>query len=195
VHLLRNDNFSLDVLSRFRFNRLDPGSNPELQGLNKRSQSVDAGFVAGVRGRFGELQLTGVTDVLSKSNGSEVDLTYRVPFKVGNWGWSPYFSYFWQDEKLTNYYYGVSPGEATPERPAYAPGEAYSFAYGLNASYHVTAQFFALANVAFETIDDTVANSPIVSTCRLRRRRAGSGLMWTRASPLRRGASYSTHCS
>ena len=162
VHLFRNDNFGLDVLSRFRFNRLDPGDNPELQGINKRSQSVDAGLAAGVRGRFGELQLTGVADVLNKSNGSEIELSYRIPFNVGNRGWTPFFSYAWLDGKLTRYYYGVSPGEATPERPAYDPGQANIFTYGLNASYHVTDHFFAFANIGFETIDEAIANSPIV---------------------------------
>ena len=100
LHLFRNENFSLDVLSRYRFNRLDPDGNEKLQGVNPRHQSVDAGFSAGLRGRFGELQLTWVADVLDHSNGSETDLSYRFPIDYKNWGFSPFVSAIWQDDKL-----------------------------------------------------------------------------------------------
>jgi outer membrane protein len=162
VHLFRNDNFSLDVLSRYRFNRLDPDGNELLQGLTPRHQSVDAGFAAGLRGRYGDLQLTWVADVLDQSNGSETDLTYRFPVDYRNWGFSPYVSAIWQEDNLTRYYYGVSPDEAAPGRPAYQPGDAFNFVYGLNTSYQFTNRMFAFANIAFTAIDNTIANSPIV---------------------------------
>ena len=162
VHVFRNDLFTFDVLARARFNRLDPDNNELLQGLSKRRQSVDAGISFGLRGRLGELQLTGVTDVLDNSNGSEIDLSYRFPISRRNWGFTPFASIVLQDSDLTQYYFGVPPDEATPERPAYQPGNALNIVWGLNTSYHFSDKFFVFANIAFEGLDSEIANSPIV---------------------------------
>ncbi len=162
VHAFRNDTFTFDLLARYRFDRLDPSGNEELAGMSKRHASVDAGAAVGIKGRLGQLQLTGVADVLGNSNGSEVDLTYRYPLRRGNWGFSPFFSLIWQDADLTRYYFGVRPDEATPDRPAYEPDEALIVAYGVNTSYHLTDKFFVFGNIAFEGLDSAIANSPIV---------------------------------
>ncbi len=162
VHLIDADAFTFDVLGRVRYDQLDPKSNTELSHLNKRKFSADAGVSATLKGRLGQLSLTAVADTLGRSNGSEVDLTYRKQFSWGPWGVTPYIGVFWQDEKLTGYYYGVSAAEATPEYPEYTPGEAVNVEWGINSSYQITDHFFAFANVGFDSLDSTIFNSPIV---------------------------------
>ncbi len=161
-HVFENDLFRFNVFSRARFNRLDPKLNPELEGLRYRKQSADAGLSFGLRGRLGELELAGVHDVLGRSNGAEAILSYRYPTQRGNLGITPFFSVHYQDAALTRYYYGVSPDEATPERPAYEPGEAVNATYGINTSYHLTDKVFVFGNFAFEGLDSAIANSPVV---------------------------------
>ena len=162
LHVLKNDVLTFDILARARFNRMDPGSNDELAGLRRRHQSADAGASLGLNTRFGDFQLTAVTDVLDVSQGSEVDLSYRYPIRRGAWTFTPFASLIWQDDKLTRYYYGVSSAEATPERPAYAPTDAENFAWGVNTTWHYSDKAFAFLNIVFDTVDDTIANSPIV---------------------------------
>lgn len=162
VHAFRNNRFTFDILARARFDRMDPASNTELQGLRRRHQSADAGISMGLETRLGEFQLTGVTDVLDVSNGSEIDLSYRRPIRRGPWTFTPFASLIWQDDKLTGYYYGVSAAEATATRPAYAPEEAVNFAWGINTSWRFTDKAFAFFNLVFDTVDSTIANSPIV---------------------------------
>ena len=162
LHIVNNEHVVLNVFARARFNRLDPGSNEELAGLRSRHQSADAGASFTVKGRLGHLELAGFTDVLGKSNGSEANLTYRYPVRRNNWSFSPFFTLSYQDAKLTRYYYGVSEAEATPERPAYEPGQALNVIYGVNTAYHFTDKVFAFGNIMFEGLDSSIANSPIV---------------------------------
>ena len=162
VHLYRNEFFSADILARYRFDQLDPNSSTYLEGLEKREQTVDAGLSFTLKGAFGSLKLEWVTDTLNKHNGEEVDLTYRYRIDEGRWMYSPFLSFIYQDEQLSNYYYGVSEAEAVPGRPAYLPGSATFFRMGLNTSYKLTTRWLLYANVAFESLDIVQRNSPIV---------------------------------
>jgi outer membrane protein len=162
VHVFRNDIFSFDALLRYRFQQLDPEDNELLSGMNKRRQTVDAGLSASMRGRFGEMKAEWVTDAQNRHNGNEFELTYRYPFSWGNFSLSPFVGMTWQDEDLTAYYFGVSEEEAQPDLPAYAPGSARNFGYGVNMSYHLTDHIFMFANLGFQTLDSKIQDSPIV---------------------------------
>jgi outer membrane scaffolding protein for murein synthesis (MipA/OmpV family) len=166
VHALRNEWFSFDLLGRMRLNRMLPADIPELQGLIEREHSLDAGASLGLRGRFGELQFTAVKDVLDRHEGQELDLSYRFPIRRGRWTITPWVSLIRQDENLTAYYYGVSPIEATPDRPAYVPGEAQNLAYGINTAFRMNDRFFMFANIGVDEFDDTITASPIVESSR-----------------------------
>lgn len=124
VHLLRNEAVELNLYLRYRFQRLDPDSNSYYEGLEERQQSVDAGFELAFRQDWGELSLDWVADVLDQHNGQEARLSYRYRFAWGPWSISPFISWAWQNDNLSNYYFGVSDAEATAGRPAYAPGES-----------------------------------------------------------------------
>jgi outer membrane scaffolding protein for murein synthesis (MipA/OmpV family) len=178
VHAFRNELFSFNLLGRMRLNRMLPDDIPELQGLIEREHSLDAGASIGLRGRFGELQFTAVKDVLDRHDGQELDLSYRFPIRRGRWTITPWISLVQQDEDLTGYYYGVSPIEATPERPAYTPGEAQNLAYGINTSFRMNDRFFMFANVGVDEFDDTITASPIVDSSRNTRLMAGGAYLF-----------------
>jgi hypothetical protein len=91
--------------------------------------------------------------------------------------------YFVPSIKLTylsaaysNYYFGVAPAEATPERPAYAPGSAVNTSVGLTLGYAVAARWLLTTTVGLETFDAAISDSPIVA--RDRRWRASVGLAY-----------------
>ncbi|MCI0505701.1 MAG: MipA/OmpV family protein [Gammaproteobacteria bacterium] len=162
VHMYRNDFFSADALARYRFDQLDPQTSDFYEGMEKREQTVDAGFSFSFKGAFGSVKFEWVTDTLNKHNGEEVDVTYRYRLDEGRWIYSPFFSVIYQDGQLSNYYFGVSEAEARPGRPAYEPGSGAFARIGLNTSYQLTRRWLLYANIAFEGMDTGQRESPLV---------------------------------
>ena len=124
LHVFRNESVELNLYTRFRFQKLDPNSNEYYAGLRKREQSLDAGIELAVRKKWGDLKFDWVTDTLNRHQGQEARIAYRYTFHRGPWSFSPFLAWTWQDDNLTNYYFGVSEEEANPERPAYLPGKS-----------------------------------------------------------------------
>jgi outer membrane scaffolding protein for murein synthesis (MipA/OmpV family) len=125
VHLFRNDNFQLNLLGRYRFTKLDPDRNEFYAGLEERKQTVDAGAEVRFQGKWGALNANYLTDTLDRPKGQSAEISYRYTFDRGSFSFSPFVTWAWNDDKLTNYYFGVSEQEEVlPDRPAYAPGES-----------------------------------------------------------------------
>ena len=162
VHFLNRDTFEFNLLFRYRFNKLDPDRNEFYAGMESRQQTVEGGLEARWRGRYGDLNATFLTDVLDRHTGQSADLSYRYNFDRGSLTFSPFISWAWNDTKLTNYYFGVRPEEATPERPFYEPGESQWIAFGLNTTWWLTDRISLFGNVGFGSVDTAIANSPLV---------------------------------
>ena len=162
VHILRNDVLEFNVYTRYRFQKLDPDSNAYYAGLEERKQTLDAGLELAIRRKWGELSFDWVADTLGRHNGNEARFSYRYRIDAGPFQISPFINWTWQDANLTNYYFGVSESEATPERPAYLPGESQWVSFGLNASWQVTDNVTLFGNVAFAGTETKVFDSPLV---------------------------------
>ncbi|MCH8303364.1 MAG: MipA/OmpV family protein, partial [Proteobacteria bacterium] len=101
-------------------------------------------------------------DTLDRHQGSEVQMSYRYFIDAGPWSLSPYISWTWQDENLSDYYFGVSEAEARPDRPAYSPGDSQWLGFGINTAWHVSDKIVLFANVGFVGADSSIENSPLV---------------------------------
>jgi outer membrane protein len=164
LHAYNNGFFDLDILARARFDRLEAGSSPYLEGMEDREQSIDAGFAMGLTGNWGELRAEWVRDTLGRHKGEELDLTYRYNYEFHKWMFSPFVSYIWQNQKLANYYYGVRPGEANGDRPEYEASEQHFYRLGINSSYHLTPRWLVFANLAYEHLGSAASASPLTDT-------------------------------
>ncbi len=162
VHIVSNDAFEFNLYTRYRFQKLDPDINEYYAGLEKREQTLDAGIEFGIKQNWGETRLDWVTDTLNRHNGQEVRFSYRYRFDAGPWSISPFISWTWQDDNLSNYYFGVSEAEATPERPFYLPGESQWLSFGLNTSWQVSDRIVFFGNFAFGGAGSEVLDSPLV---------------------------------
>ena len=162
VHLFRNDNVELNVLLRYRFQKLDPDRNEFYEGINERKQSLDGGVELRFRGGWGELNLNYLTDTLNRHNGQSAEAAYHYNFDRGAFSFSPFIGWAWNSDKLTNYYFGVSEEEARPDRAAYTPGETQWINFGLNTSWQIGSRINLFANVGFGSVDTAVAESPLV---------------------------------
>jgi len=162
VYFINNDRFSLSALVRWRFQQLDPDTDPIFAGLDRRHQTLDAGFAASYRSRFGDFNFEVVTDTLNNHNGQEAEFTYRYNIERGAWLFSPFVSWGWQSDNLANYYFGVSESEATPERPAYEVGDEQFVTFGVTSSWQATDRILLFGNLGFGGLGPAVEASPIV---------------------------------
>lgn len=162
VHVFRNDALEFNLYTRYRFQQLDPDSNEFYAGLEKRRQSLDAGIELAVRQKWGELTFDWVADTLNRHKGQEARLSYRYRFERGPWSFSPFINWTWQDDNLTNYYFGVSEAEATAERPAFLPGSSQWVSFGMNTSWQISDRIEFFGNFSFGGVDSEVLLSPLV---------------------------------
>ena len=162
IHVVNRDAIELNLLARARLHQLDPGDTAFLEGLEPREQSLDGGAEIRLRGRWGELQSAWLTDTLSRHRGESAELSYRYAFDYGRLTLSPFVSWEWYDNDLTNYYYGVSREEAQPGLPEYALGSSNWFSFGLKTSYALNDRTLFFANMSLGDVDSDVEKSPIV---------------------------------
>lgn len=162
IHVVNGDAIELNLLARARLNWLDPGESEFLEGLAPRKQSLDGGVEIRLRGDWGELQSAWLTDTLARHQGESAEVSYRYRFDYGRLSLTPFVSWEWYDDDLTNYYYGVSSDEALPERPEYTPGSSNWFSVGLKTSYALSDRTTFFANMSLGDVDPAVEDSPIV---------------------------------
>jgi len=164
IHVLNKENFFFNLGVRYRFNKLDPEDYDEIaNGISTRKQTLEAGFSTGIRGRAGILKAEWAHDVLGNHDGHQLDLTYRYPFRWGNFMLSPFLTFSWLDDNLADYYYGVSEAEAQATGiEAYDVGRTQSFSLGFNSLWQLTDHIFVFGNVGFETLGSDIRESPLV---------------------------------
>lgn len=116
-HAWQRDGWRLDLVAQARLDGFDADDIP-LDGLRDRRKSMDVGAVLTRSGRLGNLQLTALTDALSRSRGQELALQYGYPLQFGKWRVTPGLGVRWWSSRLADYYYGIRPSEAVNGAPA-----------------------------------------------------------------------------
>jgi outer membrane scaffolding protein for murein synthesis (MipA/OmpV family) len=162
IHIYRNRWITFDAFVRYRFLHLDPDDDDSLSGLSERDSTLDGGLSFGVHGQWGEVKAGWLTDVLDVHDGEQAELTYRYRLDRGRWVLLPFARIEWQDEELTDYYFGVDPDEVALGRPVYSPGSAFNLESGIYTSFRATRNIQLFANTALKKWDDVIRDSPIV---------------------------------
>ena len=164
LHAVNTEDFFLNVGFRYRFNKLIPEDYGEAaEGLESRRQTLEGGFSTGMRTSAGIFKLEWAHDLQNRHDGYQLDLTYRYPFKWGNFMVSPFFTYSFLNSSLANYYWGVSEEESTATGiPAYSVDETTNVSVGINTFWQATDHLFVFANLGFETLNTDIQKSPIV---------------------------------
>jgi outer membrane protein len=154
----------LDLQVRPRFTGYEPDESPVLAGMAERRESIDAGLAVDWRLGSFELETSVAADVLGRSDGVEagVDLSRRW-FVAGRKAMLvPSLGVVWQSRNLVDYYFGVRPEEALPERPAYAASSAISPRAGFFATYRLSPRLSAVLVARVQRLADEIEASPIV---------------------------------
>lgn len=161
--LYGTDNWSVGAAGQVRFRSLDPDDSEDLEGMEKRGLS----FEAGLRGRVSaphkiELGLSVLTDVTGEHNGQSAGLDLLRNFRFGQWVVSPAFGVLWQSSNLSDHYYGVRESEAREGRPEYAPGATWTCGPNLGLTCQVLDPWTITGSVGLEYLDEGITDSPIV---------------------------------
>jgi outer membrane scaffolding protein for murein synthesis (MipA/OmpV family) len=161
LHLFDNDVFAVDLLGRYRFDRLEAEASPFFEGIDDRRQTFEGGLAVSVTQPWGILSFSALNDMLGRHDGQAYDLNYRLPIKRGRWTFTPQISLVHQSEGLMDYYYGVDANEATPSRPQYQADSETFWRVGLNTSWEIIDNMYLYANIGWENLPDSVEDSPL----------------------------------
>lgn len=163
VKLLNGSEQRLDLLVERRLEGFPTVRVPSsLAGMAMRDSGLDVGLSYRYRQPWGSLQAALLHDAGNTSKGTEFRLGYTHEWRSGPWTLRPSLTLAWRDARLNNYYYGVQASEATPGRPAYAPGAGINTTAGLYGSYDVSQRWRLLAGVSATVLSSPIKNSPIV---------------------------------
>ena len=162
TRLAWGEDLELDFVARYRFWRIEPDRDPFFAGLDEREQSVDGGLAVRWSGDWGTFAAEWLVDLLDRHRGSELEASYSYVFRHGRWSFSPFFRLERLSGNLTSYYFGVTDAESTPERPAYSPGAALNFGYGINTAYRFGERIQVFANYGATELDQRIFASPLV---------------------------------
>jgi MipA family protein len=154
--------FQADAVLRPRFEGYEEDDSPFLRGMEDRRISADLGLELQWEGERIGVSLTPTTDILDRSGGQEVALQLYSPIRFGPVRVEPRVGVVWQSAYLTDYYFGVRPEEARPDRPAYEPGSALNLTGGVFVFSPVYRRLLFQGFLRIDQLDDDIEASPIV---------------------------------
>jgi outer membrane protein len=153
----------LEVFLDYRFEGFPAEQKPAiLQGMERRNAGIDVGVAYRRREPWGNLDAEVLHDANNNSHGTEMRLGYSVDLQNGPWHLRPSLAVARRNSSLNNYYYGVRPGEARADRPAYLPGSGYDWTLGLFGYYEMSQRWRLLGGVGVTLLAAGVRHSPIV---------------------------------
>lgn len=75
----------------------------------------------------------------------------------------PWIGVSYENQALTNYYFGVLNDEAEIDRLSYTTSIAFEWQYGLDFSYYFAKHHYVGLNFQYSELDKTKINSPIIA--------------------------------
>ncbi|MFV2056056.1 MAG: MipA/OmpV family protein [Thiohalomonadales bacterium] len=138
------------------------GDVPALAGLDSRKMSINGGVELLVDGSWGDIALQIQTDLLGIHTGHIVDIAYAYSFYSGKWVVRPQIGMVWKSDNYVDYYYGVSPSEASAILPAYTANSALNTYFFLETRYQLFPSWNLIAGYYIQKADDSIANSPLL---------------------------------
>lgn len=154
--------FELDALLRARFAGYDADDSPFLAGMEDRRKSADAGLQLTWEAERVGVRLTPVTDILGRSDGQEVDLELFFPIRFGPVRVEPRVGAAWLSDSFVDYYAGVRPEEALPDRPPYEGESTVNLTAGVSVFSPVGRHLLFQGFVRLDQLGDGFDDSPII---------------------------------
>ena len=133
-----------------------------LTGLKDRTTPLPIGLGTFQQTAYGAFMLNAFVDA-GPSRGSLLEATYVSEVKLGKLSLYPMLGIERRSAKYANYFYGVTPSEATASGyAAYNAGSSVTPVLGLAADYSLTENWVVNLQLRRKWLDSAVTNSPLV---------------------------------
>lgn len=117
--LFDNNSWGFDVNLSPRFTGYEEDDSDFFGGMDERKDSLDAGFSLKYNPSTWSFQFKALTDVLSKSDGSELEISMAKKYRKNSFTIEPSVSINYLDKNMIDYYYGVRQEESLATRSFY----------------------------------------------------------------------------
>ena len=139
------------------------GDGAKLSGMATRRSSLFGGLAYNAENDWGAMSLGYFTDLGNASRGGYADLLLTRPlYKDSRWDVSGALEFTRSDSKVVNYYFGVTPAEATAGRAAYTPGAGTNTTLWLTGQYNLRKDYALMFGANVTRLGASAAASPIV---------------------------------
>lgn len=174
VHLLDTSALEIDLIVEANFDGIDAdkfgarelarnGIDRDL--LSDRKDSADAGFDATFEGRFGELKLHAVADVLDASGGYEASVSYGYPVSLSpRLTLTPSVGATWLSADRADYNYGILDEEVARGVPDYRPGSVVIPEVSVDLRYRFSDRWLLMGNAKFKSLPSELERSPLLDS-------------------------------
>lgn len=142
--VMRQNDWEIGLDLAARFNGYDTGDSDFFAGMQERKDSLDAGFSVKYKPNQWNVQFKALTDVLSKSDGSELELNLSHKFKYKYLSIEPGVALSYLNQNLVDYYYGVKTDEATSTRSFYQGSSTTNQSLKLSLTHPIPIGFVRL---------------------------------------------------
>ncbi|WP_316364191.1 MipA/OmpV family protein [Candidatus Thiodiazotropha sp. CDECU1] len=156
---------SLALEIRRTFDGYSSDDSDALEGMADRDAAWEAGLAYEVGIAGGQAKAKLMQDISDTHKGLSVRVEYERPFWTNDTHMLSWYagSEYWNGKK-TDYYFGVSPEEATAAtRHDYTADESYRFYLGSNLVKRIDDNISLLASAEYLRADDAVDDSPLTT--------------------------------
>jgi len=164
--VFKSDGLSLGPTIQPRFGGYEEDDSSSLEGMKDRDWSIDGGIAINWRTGFGLFAITGITDLLGRHDGQELDFSYSILFQKAGFTFVPSAGVRYKSDNLVDYYYGVGRDEARFDagvtRPPYEGNNALDPYLRLVVRRTISERWSLLGAAQYEWLDSEIRDSPIV---------------------------------
>ena len=154
--------FGLAADARFGW---DADDSTRTKGMHDRDFSVDVGPALRWQTDYGTLNAQWGFDSGGASKGQSVQVQFvRALIRGPGLRLNGLVGLTWNDRRMNDYYFGVSPTEVAPGRPAYRAGSGTQWQAGINGAWPAGQRGSVLFGLMATRLGDAQADSPIVET-------------------------------
>lgn len=158
-----DDSWGFSLTAQPRINYYKASDSTYLTGMSDKKSTIEGGLAFSATKGDAYVEILALNDVLSNHDTwtFNTEIGYKVGF--GNFSFYPSLLFNFQSSKFINYYYGVTPSEATASRPAYNASSALQIGVQTYIEYPITNKFSIFGNIRADRLPSEATKSPIVT--------------------------------
>ena len=159
--------WELGAIGRIQTLGLGNPESDDLLGISDRKWALELGPTIGWRGWPVHVNWTTYIEPTNRHDGLISQLAFLLPMEWSRGYFVPAIEVIHQSDDYADYYYSVTPAEATPTRPAYQAGASTNTAVVLRWGYALSDKWLLTGNVGLEKLGSEITASPIVDRDRI----------------------------